>query len=58
MECDEEIKRYSIMKKIGFSYKDMKKSMGRELAIIFTLPLAVSIIHSLVALSTIISFTS
>ncbi|MBD8046094.1 MULTISPECIES: ABC transporter permease [Clostridium] len=55
MECDEEIKRYSIMKKIGFSYKDMKKSMGRELAIIFTLPLAVSIIHSLVALSTIIS---
>jgi putative ABC transport system permease protein len=54
MECDEEIKRYSIMKKIGFSYKDIKKSMGKELAIIFMLPLILSILHALAALSTII----
>ncbi len=54
MECDEEIKRYSIMKKIGFSNKDIKKSMGKELAIIFMLPLILSILHALAALSTII----
>ncbi|WP_291578554.1 ABC transporter permease [Clostridium sp. UBA6640] len=54
MECGEEIKRYSIIKKIGFSHKDIKKSMGKELAIIFMVPLILSILHALAALSTII----
>ena len=52
IEAQEEVSRYDILKKIGMSRDEIKKSIVRQLAIVFGLSLTVGLLHSSFALLT------
>ncbi|MBU4439565.1 MAG: ABC transporter permease, partial [Firmicutes bacterium] len=52
IEAQEEVSRYDILKKIGMSRDEIKKSIARQLAIVFGLSLTVGLLHSAFALLT------
>ncbi|MBC3804220.1 FtsX-like permease family protein [Acetobacterium fimetarium] len=52
IEAQEEVSRYDILKKIGMSRDEIKKSIARQLAIVFGLSLTVGLLHSSFALLT------
>lgn len=52
IEAQEEVSRYDILKKIGMSKGEIKKSIARQLAIVFGLSLTVGLLHSAFALLT------
>lgn len=52
IEAQEEINRYDILRKIGMSGKEVKKSISKQLAIVFGIPLFIGLIHSVIALLT------
>ncbi|GGE76267.1 ABC transporter permease [Priestia taiwanensis] len=43
---------YEVLRKIGVTRKEMKKSIGKQIAFIFVAPLLVAVLHSLFALNT------
>lgn len=52
IEAQEEVSRYDILKKIGMSRDEIKKSIAKQLAIVFGLSLTVGLLHSAFALLT------
>ncbi|MCG8514851.1 MAG: ABC transporter permease [Halanaerobiales bacterium] len=50
-EANAEKERYQTLRKIGVSKNEIKDSIAKQILIIFALPLALGIIHSLVALT-------
>lgn len=52
IEAQEEVGRYDILKKIGMSRDEIKKSITKQLAIVFGLSLTVGLLHSAFALLT------
>lgn len=50
IEAQEEITRYDILRKTGMNKKEVKKSVSRQLGIIFGLPLVVGLVHTFFAL--------
>jgi putative ABC transport system permease protein len=52
IEAQEEVGRYDILKKIGMSRDEIKKSIAKQLAIVFGLSLTVGLLHSTFALLT------
>lgn len=50
-EAYEERNRYKILKQIGFTRKDIDKTINTQLKLIYIIPLAVGLIHATVALS-------
>lgn len=55
MEADEEVKRYSIMRKIGLSLNKVKKCVSKQTLTLFSVPLLLGVVHSIAALSILIS---
>lgn len=49
-EASEEKPRYIILKKIGVNQKEIKKSISKQVLVVFLLPLLMGIMHSLFAL--------
>lgn len=49
-EANDDYNRYSILRKIGASRKEIKHSIAKQMSAIFGLPLVVGISHSLVAM--------
>jgi len=45
----EDAKRFAIMRKVGLSRKEIKKSINSQIVIVFLLPLVVAVIHTLAA---------
>lgn len=45
----EDTKRFAIMRKVGLSRKEIKKSINSQIVIVFLLPLVVAVIHTLAA---------
>ncbi|WP_303866530.1 ABC transporter permease [Acetobacterium wieringae] len=52
IEAQEEVSRYDILKKIGMSRVEIKKSVAKQLAIVFGLSLSIGLLHSVFALLT------
>jgi putative ABC transport system permease protein len=50
-QCNESMERYKALRKIGATKKMINKSIFKQVAIFFTLPLALSIVHSYVGVS-------
>lgn len=48
-EANDDKTRYGILRKIGFTNKEIKTSIGKQIFIVFSLPLVIGITHSLVA---------
>ena len=46
-ESTDNIMRYSVLRKIGASNKQLNKALFRQIAIFFILPLLIAIIHSI-----------
>ncbi len=49
-EANDDWKKYIILKKIGVSKKELKKTVKKQMLVIFGIPLLFGLIHSLVAL--------
>ncbi|WP_180946843.1 ABC transporter permease [Peptostreptococcus faecalis] len=49
-DASESIERYNILKRIGVSKKEIKKSVNKQVLAIFAIPLSLGILHSLIAL--------
>lgn len=49
-QCDESIERYRALRKIGATKKMINKSIFKQVAIFFTLPLGLSVVHSYVGI--------
>jgi putative ABC transport system permease protein len=52
IEAQEEVKRYDILKKLGMNKAEIKKSIAKQLGIVFGLSLTVGLLHSAFALLT------
>lgn len=52
IEAQEEIPRYDILKKTGMSQSEVKKSISRQLGIVFGIALLIGLLHSFFALLT------
>ncbi len=52
IEAQEEVSRYDILKKLGMSRAEIKKSIAKQLAIVFGLSLTIGLVHSAFALLT------
>lgn len=50
-EANDDKNRYKILKNIGVTNKEIKNSIGKQILIVFALPLVIGIMHSLVASS-------
>lgn len=50
-EANDDKERYSVLKKIGISRKETKKSIQKQVVIIFALPIVIGLFHNLLALS-------
>ncbi|MFD3157787.1 ABC transporter permease [Haloimpatiens sp. FM7330] len=50
-EANDDKSRYTILKNIGVSKKEIKASISRQMLVVFVLPLLLGILHSLVATS-------
>ena len=50
-EATDDKKRYKILNKIGFSIKDTKVSIKKQIRAIFILPVVIGIVHTLIALT-------
>ncbi|BAU28751.1 putative ABC transport system permease protein [Aneurinibacillus soli] len=49
-EANEAKKQYEILRKIGMTNKEVKRSIARQMRVIFTAPLLLGVCHSIVAL--------
>ncbi|WPC44301.1 ABC transporter permease [Clostridium sp. JS66] len=58
MEAYEDKERYGILKKIGVSKKEKRHTVVKQLALIFGLPVLVSLFHSIAALYIFIAYAS
>ncbi len=52
MEAQEESPRYAILRKVGMKKQEMRACVAKQLGIVFGTPLAVGVVHTIVALST------
>lgn len=50
-EASDDKERYTLLKKIGITKKEIKRSISKQLLFVFLLPLVLGIAHSLVAVS-------
>jgi putative ABC transport system permease protein len=50
-EANDDKDRYEILRKIGVTNKEIKASIGKQIFVVFSLPLVIGIMHSLVATS-------
>lgn len=50
-EANEDKKRYQVLRNVGFDRKDIKSIIGKQMLLVFTLPLFVGVVHSIVAVS-------
>lgn len=50
MEARDDIGRYEILRKIGMSYKEAKRSIRKQVGIVFMLPFTVALCHALVTI--------
>ncbi|HEX9058693.1 MAG TPA: ABC transporter permease [Clostridia bacterium] len=52
IEAQEEVGRYDILRKIGMNEKEIRHSISKQLAIIFSIPLLIGLLHSIIAILT------
>lgn len=52
IEAQEEIGRYAILRKTGMNKLEIKKSISKQLSVVFGMPLFIGLVHSLFALIT------
>lgn len=50
-EANDDRSRYNILRKIGASKNEIKVSIGKQMSVIFALPLVVGVCHSMVAMT-------
>jgi len=52
IEAQEEVSRYDILKKTGMKKSEIKKSISKQLAVVFCMPLLIGLLHSAFAMIT------
>lgn len=50
MEARDDVGRYEILRNIGMTYKEVKRTISRQVGIVFLLPLTVALSHALITL--------